>query len=156
MPLSDDLYQAAKPIWDAQLAHPFVRQLGDGTLEVERFTRWVRQDYRYLKEFARIFAWAVAKSDRLESMAWSATVLDLTLNTEMALHKSYCARFGITERELEETQASPTTLAYTRFLLSTAYHGSFAELSTSLLPCQWGYWEIGEHLAGTQAELDTA
>jgi hypothetical protein len=48
---------------------------------------WVRQDYLYLKEFARVFAWAVAKADRLESMAWYASVLDLTLNTEMELHR---------------------------------------------------------------------
>ena len=99
--LSDALYEAARPIWDAQLAHPFVRGIGDGTLEEERFKRWVRQDYRYLQEFARVFAWAAAKADRLESMSWYARVLDLTLNTEMELHRTYAARFGIGRDELE-------------------------------------------------------
>ena len=37
-------------------------------------------------------------------------------------------------------------MAYTSFLLKTAYNGSFGELVASLLPCQWGYWEIGDHL----------
>ena len=54
---------AAKSIWDAQLEHPYVRGIGDGSLDEELFKNWVLQDYRYLKEFARIFAWAVAKSD---------------------------------------------------------------------------------------------
>ncbi|KPJ94752.1 MAG: thiaminase II, partial [Gemmatimonas sp. SG8_17] len=56
--LTDELFEAAKPIWDAQLKHPFVTGLATGSLEVERFSRWVLQDYLYLKEFARIFAWA--------------------------------------------------------------------------------------------------
>jgi thiaminase/transcriptional activator TenA len=147
MPLSDDLYKTAKPIWDAQLEHPFVRALGDGTLEVERFTRWVRQDYRYLKEFARVFAWAAAKADRLESMGWYATVLDLTLNTEMALHRSYAERFGISEAELEATPMWPTTRAYTDFLVRTSADGDMRDLLAALLPCAWGYVYIARALA---------
>ena len=108
MSLSTDLYDTARPIWEAQLEHPFVQQLGDGSLDVERFKRWVLQDYRYLEEFARIFAWAVAKADRLESMGWYAKVLDLTLNSEMALHRTYAERFGITEAEPEATPMWPT------------------------------------------------
>ena len=33
-------------------------------------------------------------------MSWYAAVLDLTLNTEMELHRKYAAEFGITEAEL--------------------------------------------------------
>src|SRR5688572_295487 len=79
--LTDEQFSSAKSIWDAQLRQPFVKGIGDGTLEVERFKRWVLQDYLYLKDFARLFAWAAAKADRLESMSWYATVLNLTLNT---------------------------------------------------------------------------
>ena len=147
MALSTDLYHIAKPIWDAQLEHPFVRQLGDGSLEVERFTRWVVQDYRYLKEFARIFAWAVAKADRLESMGWYAKVLDLTLNTEMGLHRTYAERFGISEAELEATPMWPTTRAYTDFLVRTSADGDMADLLAALLPCAWGYVYIARKLA---------
>ena len=65
----------------------------------------------------------------------------------MDLHRSYCAQFGIAAWELEETRAAPTTFAYTRFLLSMAYYGSYPELVASFLPCQWGYWEVGDDLA---------
>lgn len=106
--ITEEQFKAAKPVWDAQLVHPFVEGIGDGTLEVERFKRWVLQDYLYLKDFARLFAWAVAKADRLESMSWYATVLNLTLNTEMALHRAYAARFGITADELERQEMWPT------------------------------------------------
>ena len=129
------------------MEHPFVRQLGDGSLDVERFKRWVLQDYRYLEEFARIFAWAVAKADRLESMGWYAKVLDLTLNSEMALHRTYAERFGITEAELEATPMWPTTRAYTDFLVRTSADGDMADLLAALLPCAWGYVHIARSLA---------
>ena len=47
---------------------------------------------------------------------------------------------------MEDTQAAPTTVGYTSFLLKVAHQGSFGELVAALLPCQWGYWEIGDHL----------
>ena len=151
MAFTDTLYEAASPIWEAQLEHPFVQGIGDGTLSEEKFARWVRQDYLYLKEFARLFAWGAAKSPRLESMSWHAGVLDLTLNTEMNLHRQYAARFGIGAGELEAETMWPTTRAYTDFLVRTAADGDRAELVAALLPCSWGYVEIGRHLAD-QAE----
>lgn len=147
MALVDDLYAAAEPLWRAQLDHPFVRGLGDGTLDEERFKRWVLQDYLYLKEFARIFAWAVAKADRLESMGWYAGVLHLTLNTEMSLHRAYAARFGITPERLEAEPMWPTTRAYTDFLVRTAADGDMPDLLAALLPCAWGYVYIAKALA---------
>jgi len=147
MAFTDELREAASEIWKAQLEHPFVRGLGKGTLAEERFRRWVLQDYRYLIEFARIFAWAAAKADRLESMRWYASVLDLTLNTEMELHRAYAARFGLTPEDLEAEPIWPTTRAYTDFLVRTAADGERAELLAALLPCAWGYHHIGVTLA---------
>jgi len=147
MSLTDDLYAAAEPLWADQLQHPFVKGLGDGTLEEERFKRWVLQDYRYLMEFARVFAWAAAKADRLESMSWYAGVLDLTLNTEMELHRQYAARFNLTTADLEAEPMWPTTRAYTDFLVRTAADGDMMDLLAALLPCAWGYVYLARRLA---------
>lgn len=154
MALTDDLYGDAKPIWDAQLDHPFVKGIANGSLDEAVFQRWVIQDYAYLKEFARIFAWAVAKAQRLESMGWYSQVLNLTLHTEMELHRSYAARFGITAEELESAEVWPTTRAYTDFLVRTAADGDMADLLAALLPCAWGYVHIGQALAAGEPPAD--
>jgi thiaminase/transcriptional activator TenA len=154
MAFTDKLYEAARPLWDAQLEHPFVRGIADGTLEEERFKRWVRQDYRYLIEFARVFAWGAAKADRLESMGWFASALHLTLHTEMGLHRAYAARFGIDTAELEREPMWPTTRAYTDFLVRTAADGDLAELVAALLPCAWGYVHIARRLAALPPPKD--
>jgi thiaminase/transcriptional activator TenA len=139
--------ERALPIRQAILEHPFVQGIGQGDLDVERFKFYVAQDYVYLIDYARVLALGAARTPELEVMSWFAGLLDETLNTEMELHRGYCAQFGISREELEATKAAPTTVAYTSYLLRVASQGSFGELAASLLPCQWGYWEIGEHLA---------
>jgi thiaminase/transcriptional activator TenA len=151
---TEDLFAAARPIWEAQLEHPFVQGIAAGDLDDHVFRRWVVQDYLYLEEFARVFAWAAAKADRLASMAWYAEALDLTLNTEMELHRAYAARFGISAEELEAGEMWPTTRAYTDFLVRTAADGDLAGLVAALLPCAWGYAWIGRRLAEADRPAD--
>jgi len=147
MSFSDELHTAAKSIWDAQLEHPYVKGIGDGSLDEELFRNWVLQDYRYLKEYARVFAWAAAKADRLDSMGWYAAVLNVTLNTEMELHRQYAARFGLSAADLEAAPMWPTTRAYTDFLVRTAADGDMADLVAALLPCTWAYVHLAQELA---------
>jgi len=144
---TEGLRQAGAAIWARTREHPFVRGIGDGTLPEERFRFYIRQDYLFLIEYARVLALAVARGTDLAVMGRLAELLHATLTTEMALHRSYCAEFGITAEALEATTPAPTTYAYTRHLLAVAWGGDLGEIAASLFPCQWGYWEIARALA---------
>jgi thiaminase (transcriptional activator TenA) len=144
---TDELRSLASGIWEAQHAHPFVQGIGDGTLDVERFRHFVRQDYVYLTEYARLLSLGAARAPRLPWMRRFAELAGSTLGTEMDMHREFAATLGITAEELEYERATPTTRAYTEFLLRTATLGDFAELVSALLPCVWGYAEIGRALA---------
>ena len=146
---SEELRQYAVDVWEAFHLHPFVRGIGDGTLPLEQFKYWLKQDYVYLIDYARVFALAAAKAPDLETMGKFAALLDGTLNIEMNLHRDYAAQFGISRQELEATIKSPTTQAYTDFLLATSYNGDFSEVLAGLLPCTWGFFEIGTRLRQT-------
>ena len=146
MGFSEEMRRQCAEIWDTEHNHSLVSGIGDGTLELDKFRYYMRQDYIYLIDFCRVIALAAAKTQDVEDMGWFASLLDETLNTEMALHVSFCEDFGISEAELLATQPSPTTQAYTRFLLQTAYRGSIGEISSAILPCMWGYSEIGQML----------
>ncbi|MFQ5896218.1 MAG: thiaminase II, partial [Nitrospinota bacterium] len=113
----------------------------------EKFRFYMCQDYAFLIEYCRVLALAAAKARELPDMSWFARLLDATLNTEMALHRSYAARFGISEAELEGAELAPSARAYTRHLLSVAWGGELGEIAAALLPCQWSYSEIGQKLA---------
>ena len=148
MGFSDELRRTAAPMWDREKRHPFVTGIGDGTLALDSFRYYMRQDYIFLIDFCRAVSLAVAKAQDVESMAWFARLLHETLNTEMSLHIGFCRDFGITEEDLRATEPSPTTLAYTGHLVQTAYSGGVEEIASALLPCSWGYAEIGRMLYG--------
>jgi len=153
---TDHLHQQASRIWEAQYLHPFVRGIGDGTLVVEKFQYWLKQDYVFLIEYARLLSLAAARSPDLVTMTRFGVLLQETLATEMGLHRAYAAEFGIDSRELEEESPALTTSAYTDFLLRTASLGDFAELVAALLPCMWGFSEIGQRLAAQTRPTDAA
>lgn len=147
MPFTDDLAEVGDPLWDAVLSHPMVESLGNGTLDEKPFKYWVKQDYVYLVEYARVFAYGVSRSPSLDRMSMFAELLDATIHTEMDLHRAYAAEFGISEEALELTEPSPTTQGYTDFLVRTAATGTFGDLVAALLPCMWGFNETGKRLA---------
>ncbi|MGH3973331.1 MAG: thiaminase II [Pseudonocardiaceae bacterium] len=145
--LSADLRAAAGEIWEAQHRHPFVRGIGDGTLDLERFRFWIRQDYLFLIEYSRLLALATARAPDLDTMRRFADLVHETLHEEMNLHRSYSAALGIPAADLDRENMAPTTRGYTDFMLRTATVGDFAELVAALLPCMWGFNEIGRRLA---------
>jgi thiaminase/transcriptional activator TenA len=151
---TDRLRRRVDAIWEAQHNHPFVRGIGEGTLDVERFKFWVRQDYVFLIEYGRLLALAAARAPELATMTRFAGLLSETLETEMSLHRSYAAQFGISAEELEAEEKAPVTQGYTDFLVRTAAAGDFAELVAALLPCMWGFCEIGQRLAAGPQPAD--
>ncbi len=144
---TDRLYRLAQPVWEAQHSHPFVQGIGDGSLDIEKFKFWVRQDYLFLIDYARLLALAVARAPDLDSMRRFADLVHGTLNVEMDLHRSYAAEFGISTAELEAEEKAPTTRGYTDFLLRVAALDEFSGLIAALLPCMWGFSDLGQRLA---------
>ncbi|ENH95964.1 TenA family transcriptional regulator [Gracilibacillus halophilus YIM-C55.5] len=146
MKFSERLHQKLQPIWRQNHAHPFVKEMGEGTLDKEAFRFFMVQDYLYLIEYSKLFALGAVKAENVQQMETFASLLHSTMNEEMALHRQYAKKFDITHDELENAQPSPITLAYTRYMLYEAQNGTIAELVAALLPCMWSYWEIGKEL----------
>jgi thiaminase/transcriptional activator TenA len=133
-------------IWQKIKSHPFVTGIADGSLSKKKYEFFLKQDYLYLIEFAKLLALAVVKADNPADMSYFSNLLDVTLNTEMDLHRQTCNEFGISTDELLTTQPAMITVAYTNFLLKAGYEGSFEDILAVLLPCAAGYEEIASHL----------
>jgi thiaminase (transcriptional activator TenA) len=144
--LTADLWAAAEPIFDAILAHPFLRGLTDGTLPEESFQYYVKQDSLYLREYARCLALASAKAPTAHWCEMFAAHAQSALNVERSLHEAYFAAWGLSSEAVMQTPASPTTLAYTSYLLRVAGTAPFEEIIGAILPCYWIYWEVGKRL----------
>lgn len=147
MRFSERLYEKVKPIWEKNHNHPFVQEMGDGTLDKDKFRYFMIQDYLYLIEYSKLFAIGAAKASDVKTMGEFAKLLDATLNTEMDLHRQYAKKFNISEEELENAKPAAVTVSYTHYMLAVGQNGGLAELVASLLPCMWSYAEIGQALS---------
>jgi thiaminase/transcriptional activator TenA len=136
---TDDIYQAI-------LDHPFLRGLTDGTLDEDRFAYYVAQDAHYLRDFARALAVVGAKAPTHADTAMFADHAAGTAKVELALHHTLMPQLGLDPDRLAEIVVSPTTTAYTSFLLNVAYGRTFAEAMAAVLPCYWIYQRVGEAL----------
>ena len=141
------LHDAAAPIWEACLKHPFVTGIGDGTLAAEKFRYFMLQDYLYLFDYARVFAMGVVKARDPRLMRIFAANVDAILGGEMEIHRTYMARLGITEEQVFAVKPALDNLSYTNYMLSVASTGGPAEIVASILACSWSYAEIGQALA---------
>lgn len=144
---SDRIFKKVQPIWDSYLDHPFVKGIGNGDLKEDKFIHYMKQDYIYLIEYSRIFAIGASKADDLETMTTFANLLHGTMNVEMELHRSYAAEFGISNKELAETEAGAVMAAYTSYMLNLSQRGGVENAACAMLACAWSYNYIGKALA---------
>jgi thiaminase/transcriptional activator TenA len=144
--LTEELWAAIEDIYAEILDHPFLTGLTDGSLPPEAFRFYVVQDAHYLREFARALAITAARAPTEDDILMFSRHAAGALEVERALHRSFFRDFGLSDEEVAATPLAPTTLAYTSYLLSVAYGGSFPEALAALLPCYWIYWQVGKTL----------
>lgn len=141
-PFTSLLIQSTREIWKEYVEHDFVRQLGKGTLDRACFVHFVRQDYLYLKYYARAYGLLAAKSTSFVLIE-SSTQTILNVLHEIGNHKAFCAKFGVTADELENTPESAATTAYGAYILDTGLQGDTTKLLMALMACLLGYGEVG-------------
>ncbi|TFK32592.1 Ribokinase-like protein [Crucibulum laeve] len=135
------IQSTAKP-WKEYVEHSFVRQLGMGTLSRKAFEYFIKQDYHYLKYYARAYGLLATKSTQFPSIESSAQTI-LYILREIGTHKTYCLTFGITEEDLESTPETSATMAYGAYLIDIGVRGDSTVLLVALLACLLGYGEVG-------------
>ncbi len=143
---SKHLRKLAKPIWDAQLTHPFVLALGKGTLPARKFKYYILQDARFLGDLARIFSAGAQKAPDAESALKFNKLAEETIIVERSLHENYGKRWKMTQQQMTSVPMAPTNYAYTRHMLAVAQTGTAAEITVVTLPCAWIYCVVGRHL----------
>lgn len=145
--LTEKLLDEAKTIWERYYSHPFIQEIGSGTLSVERFKYYMIQDYLYLYEYAKVFALGVVKSESHTLMELFSGLVHSTLHGEMNTHRSYMKRLHITEEMIQSSPAALTNTAYTTYMLKVAYEGDVLDILTAILSCALSYQFIGRRLA---------
>jgi thiaminase (transcriptional activator TenA) len=148
LPASDGFRAQCDGIWRGLHEHPFITELAEGTLALERFRFFLEQDNFYLEEYARCLAMGAAKSRTERELRYFTTDLNQVLEAELPSNRDLLARVieqGAADRGGALAMA-PANVAYTSYMLSLALRGGPLEIMASLLPCAWSYVEIATAL----------
>ncbi|CAG8028682.1 unnamed protein product [Penicillium nalgiovense] len=157
--------QDVQQVWHQFTHHEFVEGMGQGTLPIERFKAYLVQDYLYLVR--QPLSMRLGEDLRLikiqhigticpkqcaciiqgqEHEFNSSTQIVLHIKREMALHIDYCASFGLSKQEMEETPETIACTAYSRYILDVGQSEDWLALQMALAPCLIGYGAIAKRL----------
>lgn len=126
---------------------PFLREMMNGTLPMEKFYFYLRQDAIYLAEYGKILATIGTK---LEDSAQRTTFLQFAAETvavEVALHESYLKNAPAAAYK----GASPSCLLYTGFLAKQLAFYPIETALAAVLPCFWIYKMVGDYILENQS-----
>lgn len=146
MKLSEIIWARAEKIWPRYLEHPFVVQMADGTLPTDRFRYYMLQDYLYLKDYVKIFAAILQKSDDFEQIRFLCGEMSNTIGETFRTHLPYMRRLGITNEEIERATPHIDNSAYSHYMLCEAQSGDVLTGLVTLLNCSWSYAYIAEEM----------
>jgi hydroxymethylpyrimidine/phosphomethylpyrimidine kinase len=133
---STGVWQEAAEVRARVDACDFVRRLGDGSLEPERFARYLGQDALYLGEYAHWLVRAASLASGAQERQFWTRAAAAALSEEERLHRHWVH---------EPADAVPATRNYLDHLRASA-HGDHGELIVALLPCYWLYADLGSRL----------
>ncbi|HID09635.1 TPA: thiaminase II [Candidatus Micrarchaeota archaeon] len=143
MRLAERLRRSADGVWKRILEHPFVVELYEGTLPIEKFKFYILQDYNYLVALIRALSIVASKAE----FGVAREVLRLAYaeaTTELEGYESLLSKLGYSVEDAVRTEPAPTNIAYANFMLATSSLGSEWEGLAAVLPCFWSYAEIAE------------
>lgn len=145
MKFSEYLTGKTGPYLDEQLKKPFLMGISDGSLPEDIFKYWIKVDFPYLVNYAKLLAFSINKADTIKDLELLNRLLKGAIG-EMELHKKYAELYGISSSDLENAVLGPTKYSYTRHEVSVAYNGTYGELLAAMLPCDWNYGIIANLL----------
>ncbi|EGP8684270.1 thiaminase II [Campylobacter jejuni] len=141
MMLFSNLIKENQKIWDAYLHHDFVKKLEDKSLKQENFLFYLKQDYIYLLNYARL----ALNSNTAKELRFAMKFQNYIVEGEMELHRAILS-LGINADELDIKDESLVNIAYSRYMLSVGENGDFLDMLVALSACAIGYAKIGAEI----------
>ena len=137
---SRSLWQDIEQTRSAIFELPFIKALGDGTLDERGFSYYLSQDALYLNTYSRVLARASALAPTEAEQLFWANSAKVCLEVESELHRSWLNKHSA------PGSLGPVTKSYVDHLLAVSVQGSYAVLLAAILPCYWLYAEVGARL----------
>ena len=153
MPFVDDLRSRYHTQWEAMVTHPFVTEMGDGSLDISKFRNYFRQDYVFCEDLVKLTSIAIAKAaPDYEAGKILNGFLTNFLSAENDLFLNGFHDLGVTAEQYQATEANPVTQAFGDFMVRTAFEGDFGDLIALFYVTEGTYLDWASRLINAGAE----
>jgi thiaminase/transcriptional activator TenA len=145
--MAEVLQQRCSAKWNLLLNYEnnkFIAEMNDGSLPIDKFIYYLKQDHIFLKEFCSFLANARA-AEQPSLRKWFEELHYSTVNYEMQMQKKVLDSLELFGA-IKISSPAKATLNYISFLRKVSASRSVEETVSAMAPCPWSYFEIAQKI----------
>ena len=135
-----------KRYYDEYMKHPFIQDLGNGTLERSKFKNYLIQDSLYLKGYGKVYAHLFSLTNNIADLQFLHTCIGVVVSDETSMHTQYLKDYDLDIYKVDNMKVKSTTRSYLDYMLGFTKTGDAKKIFMSALPCTLTYEHIGKTL----------
>ena len=139
----------ANPQFRDFLRHRFVTELGSGRLPLAKFRYYIIQDNLFLEDAVEARRLMLSRTPQRFRSSIDVLLKSMSRFELLSRRQAVAQKLNITAATMRQTHRSPTTLAYTSFLIRKAATASVGQALAAMMACPWTYAELGERYLGS-------
>ncbi|PWU81194.1 MAG: thiaminase II [Candidatus Nitrosopolaris wilkensis] len=140
--------------WKKILSHSFISELSKGTLPLNKFVFYLKQDHYFLEQFSKFLQFAKLKTKDSKMKGWFDSLYVSTVDFEMEMQTQIFNSLSVSASSSSNNTTikhdifpSKTILEYTSYLIHISSTGTFSNIVSVMAPCPWTYLEIAQKLS---------
>ncbi|MEZ0167977.1 TenA family protein [Microvirga sp. TS319] len=143
--LSQQILRENCAVFDAMIGHRFVGDIKHDRLPTDVFERYLVYESAFVDTAISIFAYAVAKAERIEHKRRLIAVLDALANRQIAYFERTFASRGVNPKSFDVSL--PEVAAFRSGMLEIARDGTFLDIAAAMFAAEWMYWTWSKEAA---------
>ena len=154
MKIAKKLRRLAVRHWSNFESLPFLRKMGEGTLDADAYRYYLVQDYLYLHGYLKLLALGIAKAPDSRTEEFFADSLQGTRALELEHMREVMQNTGIELRRVKRKLLSPSTEAYLQYMQNLCWQGDAATVAVTVLACSESFEIIAAAMKKRYPECD--
>lgn len=131
---------------ESYMDHPFVRGIANGDLDKNKFKKYLIQDTLYLKDYAKVYAYAFLLGESIEDLQFLHTCIGVVMSEETNMHIKYLNDFGLNVYEIDKMKIEKANRDYLDYMLGFSKENDMKSIFVAALACTLTYEYIGKQL----------
>ncbi len=146
------LFSETEDLWKEAVNKPFVKKMADGTLETEKYRRYMLQDYLYLTDYIELLREISESTEKKSLRSFLKKILRETQEEAERVHLPAMRELGIGDTDIQNAVMAQVLQEYVGYMKQQLREEGFVGGLVALLQCSWAYAYIGQTVSEREAE----